>query len=79
MKYLRQYWFFCVLGIIWLPAIILSLVYQHNEHKLEYRPGEIYNFTLSNITLDLWGDNITVIYHYDNINFVKMDKYYFQE
>jgi len=79
MKYFKQYWVFILLGLIWLPICILSLVWQHNENKLEYHPGGEYNFTLSNVTLDLWGDNITVKYHYDNVKFVKMDKYYWQK
>ena len=79
MKYFKQYWVFILLGILWLPIFVIGIVYQHNEHKLEYRPGETYNFALSNVNLDLLGDNVTVTYQYDNVNFIKTDKYYWQE
>lgn len=79
MKYFKQYWALILLGFLYFGTGILLLVHQHNENKLEYHPGEEYNFTFSNVTLDLWGDNVTVIYHYDNIEFIKQDKYYFQK
>lgn len=79
MKYFKQYWVFILLGIIYLSICILSLIWQHNENELEYRPGETYFLNLSNVNLDLVGDNITVTYQYDNVKFIKTDKYYWQE
>jgi len=43
---------------------------EHNYDK-QFEPGHTYFFTKSDLNLDLWGDNITVTYHKDNVRIVK--------
>lgn len=74
MKYFKEHWALFLLGFLFFTAMILGLIYQHNESKLEYSPGQTYYFTLSNVNLDLLGDNITVTYHHNGVKFIREER-----
>lgn len=62
-----------IFSILIISGALFAGGYQLAEHNYDkqFQEGHTYFFSESNVNLDIWGDNITITYHEDNVRIIK--------
>lgn len=62
-----------VISILIISGALFTGGYQLSEYNYEkqFQDGHTYINSTNDVNFDMWGDNITITYHGDNVRIIK--------